>query len=115
MNVSQFTSHHLAKRLFTYLGSAALLLSASTWATEAGHVAVRLGTKVIGDGQSLSANSGTDTIYAANVYTYDVRANLVGEAGTPIRKLIPPYTPLSAFLESLAPGSSKFLQGTIDN
>ena len=105
----------LIKGLVLSLGLAMTMTSASAVAAEAGQVTVKLVNKVFGHRKSISVDSGGKTIFASESYDYVVKARCKGEKGTPISKVIPSKTPLAVLIESIAPGGSQYLKGSVSN
>ncbi|NRA56778.1 MAG: hypothetical protein HRU13_01480 [Phycisphaerales bacterium] len=77
-------------------------------------VTIDLAGVVIEDGEDVSRSSAPDTIDPATRYRYEVSGMVQGR-GVVLGSLFPQPTPLADALESLAPGSSDFLTGEIDN
>lgn len=95
--------------------AAAFMLAATTsaYAATIGQVGVPLGGNEFGVGKNLHLNSGTNLIYDAAFYTYELNATIVGKPHTPLGELYKDPIPLSNFLEFLKKGSSNQLKGTV--
>lgn len=91
------------------------VLLASTSFSEARTVSVYLTSKRFGDKQGFVADSGTRTIQAATQYSYKLDAQIRGQSGKPIEKIVKPGTDIASFVELVSPGGSKFLSGTYSN
>ncbi len=80
-----------------------------------GQVAVKLNGQVIGNKKEILVDSGNKRIEASQLYQYELSGRIRGENGTPAAQLVKKPTSIPAFLESLSPGSSKFLKGSFSN
>ncbi len=83
-------------------------------ATAQDSVTIDLAGVVIENGEDVSRSSAPDTIDPASRYRYEV-SGLVQGRGVVLGSLFPQPTPLADALESLAPGSSDFLIGEVEN
>ncbi len=93
----------------------ALTATTSAFAATIGEVKVNLGGNVIsvGKNNALKLYSNNE-IVASPFYKYDLNPTFIGKSKR-FAKWHPVETQLSAFLENLKPGSSKFLNGTVSN
>lgn len=73
-----------------------------------------IGERVTG-GKTVSVDSETRKLVPSKRYTYKLVGNLKGESKTELAKLLPKTVSLAKFIESVSPGGSKFLTGTVEN
>jgi hypothetical protein len=94
----------------------ALTLASSAFAAAPiGQFSISIAGKTLGNGSSISLNSGTKRIVPSKLYTYEFKAKIKGEPGTPLGILAPSGTSLAKFVDSVKPGISKKLGGTFSN
>lgn len=92
-----------------------LAAAAPTEAKTFGQVSISLAQQKFGHGQTISASSGDKHIYASQQYKFNLTGTVMPEPGSALAKIIAPGTPIAKFVDSLAPGDSKYLKGTFSN
>jgi hypothetical protein len=98
-------------RFFTAFSLASALTLVSASALERANV--YLVGKEIAHGGSLAVASGKEKIAKSKRYTYAIEGSCKGIG--PLAALVPAGTRFSAFLDTVSPGSSRFLEGTLEN
>jgi hypothetical protein len=106
-----------------FLRTAVCLLGAVSgiWAQSAsaqsatGQASIFLVGERIAGGKIITVDSGTRKLVPSKRYSYKLTGNLKGESKTALAKLLPKTVSLAQFIESVSPGGSKFLAGTVAN
>ncbi|MES2474372.1 MAG: Calx-beta domain-containing protein [Verrucomicrobiota bacterium] len=91
------------------------LAPAASAATPIGQVPVPLFGEVLGNNKEIHVSSGAKRIEASKLYQYQILGKVRGKKGTPAENLLPQATAIPAFLDSISPGSSRFLKGSFSN
>lgn len=108
------TSHPFAKRILHGV-IAILCISATPAAFAGGKASIALAGQELGNNKSISVDSGNRRVDASERYTYNFTGRVRGKRGTPAAKIIPSGTDISAFVDSISPGASTFLNGSFPN
>jgi hypothetical protein len=111
------SAHPVAKRILHGVIAICCIAAApvASAAKPLGKVPVSLNGQVLGNRMNISVNSGNKRIVPSQLYSYVISGRVRGKKGTPAAAVVPAGTAIPAFLESLSPGSSKFLKGSFSN
>lgn len=110
-------THLVPQRLLSGIIALFCLAAAplSSAATPEGKAVVKLAGEKIGHRKTINADSGNKRIEASEIYNYEFIGRVRAEKGTPAATFVKGGTDIALFLESISPGSSKWLKGSFSN
>lgn len=80
-----------------------------------GQVAVQLKGEELAHKKKIKVDSGKKRIEPSKLYSYEIVGKVRGKRGTPARSVVPGGMKIAKLLDTYAPGSSKFLEGSFSN